>query len=364
VQVVLRFAREAALPLSELDDSVRAIVDAVKAMPDARRAACREDVQSLQRQAAFTLLRRLDRDPLTADERSSLALAAAILAELGELGRAAGTFERAGDDARAAECYGALGDLERMEACLHREEQRRRWRQAMADALRRYDTLMAGGDRCAALAVAAGVPQADFEGVSLRARAREIERRLCRGRGVTLRASGGGSAIRFAALPVTLGRDGGCEVVLRDAGVSRRHASLTLGAEGFMVQDLGSRGGTRLGPAAIRGSIPLRGEGELVLGEQGRLRFRVIPGALELSGAGGMDRGLRAFVGPNPVALGLALPGAQGLALRFADDVCRLERTPGVAVRVDGGYIGGGCDLLHGDVIEVVAAGLRLEVVQ
>jgi hypothetical protein len=54
------------------------------------------------------------------------------------------------------------------------------------------------------------------------------------------------------------------------------------------------------------------------------------------------------------------------LSIAFATGVARLSRAPGISVRVDAKYIGGGCDLLHGDVIDVratVGAALRLEVV-
>jgi hypothetical protein len=56
------------------------------------------------------------------------------------------------------------------------------------------------------------------------------------------------------------------------------------------------------------------------------------------------------------------LPGTAGLAVALARDLVRLERRPDVAVRVDGNLIGAGCDLLHGDVVEVLGTGARFEV--
>ena len=67
-------------------------------------------------------------------------------------------------------------------------------------------------------------------------------------------------------------------------------------------------------------------------------------------------------VEPPQVSL---FPGAEGLALTFAGGA-RLVRSPDVRVRVDGNFIGPGCDLVHGDVIEIPGpadgAPLRLEI--
>jgi len=363
VDVVLRYARDAGLPLGELEETVRAMVDAVTALPPGRRLASHDEIRALERQAAFTIAKRLERDPLTAAERNVLALAATIWVDLGDLERAARTFERAGDDARAAETYGSLGDLERMEACLDRDQKHRQRRQSIADTVRRFEALLAAGERAAAVVVATALPAEDFEASAALAEARDVERRLCRGRALSLRLPGG-ELVRVAATPATIGRDGLCEVVLRDPGVSRRHAVIMTddGAE-LTLADAGSRGGTRLGPAAITGRLPLRGEGQVGLGEHSQLRFRtVVPGTVELTGLTGLDRVLRALVSGGPVPLWAAASGAEGLSLRFDGPACRLERSPATSVRVAGRLVGTGCDLLHGDVIEVVSTGLRLEV--
>jgi hypothetical protein len=154
-----------------------------------------------------------------------------------------------------------------------------------------------------------------------------------------------------------------CEVVLRDPGVSRRHAVIVAEGDGLAIADAGSRGGTRLGPAAIGGRLALVGGGEVGLGEHSRLRFqRVHPSTVALEGLTGLDRTLRAFVSREALPLGVAVRGAEGLSLRFDGTVCRLERPMSMPVRVGGRLVGAGCDLLHGDVIEVLASGLRLEV--
>jgi hypothetical protein len=362
LDVLLRYARDTGLPLGELEETVRAMVDAIGALPPGRRVAAHDEIRALERQAAFAIAKRLERDPLTAAERNVLGVAATIWVDLGDLERAARTFERAGDDARAAETYGSLGDLERMEACLERDQQRRQRRQSIADTIRRFEALLASGERSAAVAAAANLPTDEFECGATLAEAREVERRLCRGRGLSLRLPGG-ELVRLAGAPATIGRDGLCEVVLRDPGVSRRHAQILAGRDGLVLIDAGSRGGTRLGPAAIAGRLPLRGEGQVGLGEHSQLHFRALGATLvELHGVAGLDRTLRAFVAAGPLPLVAVVAGAEGLALNFDGPACRLERTMSTSLRVGGRLVGAGCDLLHGDVIEVVDTGLRLEV--
>jgi hypothetical protein len=362
IDVLLRYARDTGLPLGELEETVRAMVDAIGALPPGRRVAAHDEIRALQRQAAFTIAKRLERDPLTTAERSVLALAATIWVDLGDLERAARTFERAGDDARAAETYGGLGDLERMEACLERDQQRRQRRQLIADTIRRFESLLAAGERSAAVTAAAGLPPDDFESGAALNEARDVERRLCRGRGLSLRLTGG-EVVRLAGTPATIGRDGLCEVVLRDPGVSRRHAVVSTGEQSLVLADAGSRGGTRLGPAAIAGRLPLRGDGQVGLGEHSQLRFRELgPALVELTGLSGLDRTMRAYVGSSPLPLSALMGGAEGLTLSFDGPACRLQRSPATTLRVGGRLVGSGVDLLHGDVIEVVGSGLRLEV--
>src|SRR2546423_29682 len=110
MEVVLRYARDAAVPLGELEGTLRALIDAVAVLPESRRVAASEEIRALERQAAFSVIKRLDRDPLTGPERKVLALAGTLLMDLGDLERGAAIFERAGEDGRAAEAYGQLGD--------------------------------------------------------------------------------------------------------------------------------------------------------------------------------------------------------------------------------------------------------------
>jgi Protein of unknown function (DUF3662)/Inner membrane component of T3SS, cytoplasmic domain len=56
----------------------------------------------------------------------------------------------------------------------------------------------------------------------------------------------------------TIGRSRACEVVLEDAGASRRHAEIRPHEEGWTLQDLGSTNGVRVNGRPIAGVQPLR----------------------------------------------------------------------------------------------------------
>jgi hypothetical protein len=362
VEVLLTMAGTASLPLEEITEALRALLDAVSALPEKQRRAVANDLQDAHSHAAAALARRADRPPpLTDRERSALAVAATLYAGLAEMRRAAELFEKAGDDTRAADAWGALGELEQMEICLEREEVRRRGRLTTAEARRRFEVLVAGGERRAALAAAASLPETDLDSQDVRARARQLEARLCRGRGVSLRLPDG-RVLRLAAAPALLGRDPGAEVPVREPTVSRRHALLLEQSGALALQDAGSRRGTLIGGVPLGAPVTLRGEGELALGLGCPLHYREVgAGCIELRGTRGLDRDLWALVGVGRVALPAVLPEMAVADIEFGEGTARLLRTAPAPIRVDGQLVGKACDLLHGDRLEL-PGGLRLEV--
>jgi hypothetical protein len=64
----------------------------------------------------------------------------------------------------------------------------------------------------------------------------------------------------------TLGRSRECEIVLEDAGISRRHAQIRPGADGWMLEDLGSTNGVRVNGAPLSGTRPLQPGDRVELG--------------------------------------------------------------------------------------------------
>ncbi len=352
----------AALP--DMDAAARMVGDALAglAAPKNPRGAQADELRSLCLAVADALLDRCARPPLTEIERRALERGADLLERAGDHRRAALAYEDLGADERAALAWGALGDLDRMEAAHAREERRLATARAAGETLRRFEALLTGGERLRAVIAAAAISGIE-EAATLRERAATIERRLCRGRAVSLREPGG-PWVRVAPLPAEIGRDADLGVPLRDPAVSRRHAALRAGAEGVLIEDVGSRSGVSLGGARLEPGVALllRGQGEIGLGATTALAFQPAGDGLLLDVARGLDRGARVLVGPAPVPLGPALPAADGLTIRLLRDVVRLERPPELAVRVDGHFIGPACNLLHGDAIEIPSRGARFEV--
>jgi hypothetical protein len=349
--------------LTDVDAAARLLSDALAHIAPAKnpRAGQADEMRSLRLSAAEALLARSSRPPLTELERRALERAAALLAAGGDHRRAAVTYEELGQDTRAGDAWGAIGDLERMEAALAREEARAKARREAVDAMRRFDTLLSAGERRAALALSHLFRNIE-EGATAQQLAGRIDARLVRGGGVNLRIPGE-TWCRVGALPAVIGRDRAAEVMLRDPSVSRRHAILRAATDGITVEDAGSRGGIRVGGARVDAPLPLRGSGELGLGDGTTLAFTATEHTVLIEGRGGLDRALRALVGVDMVSLAPLFPGADGLSLGFSGGGARLVRRPDVSVRVDGQFIGPGCDLLHGDVVEIgTPASLRLEV--
>ncbi|HTA20561.1 MAG TPA: FHA domain-containing protein [Polyangia bacterium] len=355
----------ASLGLPELELAAHALTFALETVPAPRgpRAALFDELRAVRIAAAEALLARAPAAALTESERRARRRAATLLTAAGDHARAATVHEELGDDVRAAEAWGALGELDRMEAAHARDDARADVRRAASDVLRRFDVLLAAGERRRAIAQVAELPAGAANGEAARQIAARLEARLVRGRGVTLRVRGG-ATLRASALPARLGRDPLAEIPLRDPGVSRQHATIVADADGLAIEDAGSRAGLRVAGARVDGRFPLRGDGEISLGATTPLRFSAQAGGhLVLRGVAGLDRDLLALVGADPLALSIVVPGADGVALELAAGAPRLLRRADVVVRVDGHFVGGGCDLLAGDVVEILgAAPVTLEV--
>jgi hypothetical protein len=348
--------------LQQLDAAAQALAAAVDAVPPPKsaRAALLDELRAVRMAAAEALIARGTAAPLTEVERRARARAAGLFSAAGDHARAALAHEALGDDSNAALAWGAMGDLDRMEAALARDEARTGAQRAVADVLRRVDVLLASGERRAAIALAASLPFGAAETEPSRARVARLDAQLVRARAVTLRVRDG-ATVRLAAVPARLGRDPLSEVPLRDPGVSRQHARIhgdgTAGG-GFFVEDTGSRGGLHVAGARLAGPLHLQGEGTLSFGSVTALRFEAARDgrAVILRGSAGLDRDLLAALGPDPLDLGHVVPGAEGIALELGGGVARLVRYGEQRVRVDGHFVGAGCDLVHGDVVEVLGA--------
>lgn len=74
--------------------------------------------------------------------------------------------------------------------------------------------------------------------------------------------------------PATIGRLPTCEVVVTDPNVSRRHCEVRPAGDGWLVADLGSTNGTRVGGTLVQGEQLLH-HGDIITIGATRLRFEV-----------------------------------------------------------------------------------------
>ncbi len=79
-------------------------------------------------------------------------------------------------------------------------------------------------------------------------------------------ASGGERDVEIAASVFTLGRQGDNDLVLLDNRISRKHAQILHGPEGFRIEDCGSRHGTFVNGERVEGTRVLNGGDHISLG--------------------------------------------------------------------------------------------------
>lgn len=355
------------IPLTLLTETVRGTSTALRNAPERRRdrVSTGEDIRTVRLLAGEALLRRVPRPALTEPDRLALRAAGTILADGGDLHRAATTFEHAGDWSSAAEVWGRLGELDAMESCLSRDEDKRRSDRAAIGAVRDIEALLAAGERVAALRLAENIPEGVVESASARQIALSLGARLVRTRSVTLKRGTDRAqpAWRFAATPAILGRDPLAEISLRDPGVSRRHALISVVGDEPSVTDVGSRAGTFVAGARLTTALPVRGPTEIILGPSCRLELHVpAPGRVHVRGLSGLDRSVVAVVGAGPLPLGDLMPEAAGAWIEFDRNGARFCRPPELSVRIAGQFVSTRVDLLHGDILEIGVEGARLEV--
>jgi hypothetical protein len=282
------------------------------------------------------------------NDRQVVRDAAALFAEVGDHAGAAECHELIGDEMAAAEAYQRAGDVEKLESVLAREETRRKHTQRVQEAFEEYRLLLAGGDRDAALeAIRACTESASPERDEYRRLFESLSGRMLTTGKLTLRA-GTDETAYVGAFPLVLGREATCELVLRDGGISRRHAEIVRG-DTFLLHDLESKNGTLLGglPIAAGSSLPLVGAGELGLGEVCVIAFETTDALLRLRITRGLDRG-RVIV-----ASAGALPIGDDAVLQFLDGRPKLAARPGRRLVLNGVLAGGAVQLIRGDQIEL-----------
>jgi pSer/pThr/pTyr-binding forkhead associated (FHA) protein len=86
-----------------------------------------------------------------------------------------------------------------------------------------------------------------------------------------------GHTIELNTAEFVLGRDPGCEFVINDIEVSRRHARLIAQSGGYVIEDLGSTNGTFVEGERVRSVRPLKSGENIQLGESISLRYEAEP---------------------------------------------------------------------------------------
>jgi hypothetical protein len=289
-------------------------------------------------------------------DRQVVKEAAALFAEAGDHAGAGECHDFIGDEMAAAESYQRAGDLDKLEAVLAREEHRRKKSHRVTDAFDEYRLQLAGGERDLALeALRTCVEEAgDGDLAGYRRSLEQLEGKLLADGKVVLKLAG--RELQYlGAFPLVLGREAICQVVLRDAGISRRHCEVLLAGDGFQLRDLDSKNGTTLGGVTIAGALPLAGTGELGVGEHCGIRFTAAPHLLELEVVRGLDRGTRIVASTRP----LDVHGAGELT--FREGRPRLSGRPGHPLHLNGVLAGGAVQLIRGDAVTL--GELHLEVV-
>lgn len=98
-----------------------------------------------------------------------------------------------------------------------------------------------------------------------------------------------GERMKLGAGENVVGRDADAQVQLDHATVSRHHARITVGESGAILEDVGSKNGTRVGDSLVRGAVTLRNGDRITFG-QIAVTFRQsapsLPTATQLSRAG------------------------------------------------------------------------------
>ncbi len=174
---------------------------------------------------------------------------------------------------------------------------------------------------------------------------RRLESRLLRGTRLRLRI--GGEEVAFVGgREVTLGRE--ADIVVRGTGVSRRHAALRLEGASVLVRDLESRNGTLLRGIPIAGELSLDGPTEIGLGDDVSVRVSATEAGLELEVLEGLDRGLRAHIGPGR----LRHPALAGV-IHFESGHPTFDPDPGARTLLDRQKVAAGIVLLAEDRLEV-----------
>lgn len=292
----------------------------------------------------------------TERDRVRVREAAELLLEGGSHRIAGEAYELIGDDAAAVRAFRKGGLLDLMEQALEREDQRQSREREVKQSFADYEFHLRGGARDAAIEALRRCVAAADAAAEYRRLLDELESRLVAGGRVALQLRRGERLTATSAPRVSIGRDPLCDLVLRSAGVSRRHAEIEVAREAgllrFALRDAGSRNGTLLGGLPIAGTMPLHGAGSFALSDDCAIEFQATDDLLTLKIERGLDRGQIALCAAEDMMVPLSAVGLAA-ALRFQRGRPLLLHPEEELVLNGERLVTGDVQLLHGDQLAV-----------
>lgn len=302
-----------------------------------------QQVEARRRLARLTVDEAEDDPPRTDDDRRALADAARALEGLGEHGDAARAYVMLEDREGIVRTLTLSGDVEALERLTGARDDVDRHGLRRRAATEDADTRWRSGDRPGSLAALRAWVGSNADDHEARRLLDQREASLLRGGRCELRVDGEAVSL-MGKLPLVIGREG--DLVLRGAGVSRRHCEIARSddAEGaYELRDLESRAGTRLDGLRIGAPMRLRDGQRVELGDDLALRVGLADGALTLLVERGLDRGRRVAVlaGDWRTPMGV---------LRVRESGLELE--PSAPVQLNGQRVAMAMVLAHGDRID------------
>jgi hypothetical protein len=340
-------------------DRAQSRADEINALRDALHWAPAEsdERRRVARALGSALLAKCKAEGIATErDRERVREAAELMLEAGSHRAAGEAFELVGDDGGAARAYRQGGLVDLMEEALGREDDRqdreREVRQSFAD----FELHMKGGARDAAIEALRRCVAAADTPAEYRRLLDDLESRLVAGGRLALQLRKGERLTATSAPRVSIGRDPLCDLILRSAGVSRRHAEIEVALEAgelrFALRDAGSRNGTLLGGLPIAGAVPLSGSGSFVLSDDCAIDFDTAAGVLALRIPRGLDRGQVALIAAEDTVIPLA-PVGVGAMLRFRQGRPILLHPDGALVLNGERLAAGDIQLLHGDHLTI-----------
>jgi tetratricopeptide (TPR) repeat protein len=335
----------------------------IAALRDALRWA--GDDPQLRKQAAKALGRALWENAraegvATERDRNKIREAADMLVAGDDHASAGEALESIGDHQAAALAYSAGGLVEKMEQALSKEDQRYLKAREEADAFADYQTHMRVGRRDDARTELVRALGATDNVGEYRRLLDQLDTALLTAGKVELKRRSKPVIVACAASKIVLGRDPLCDLTLRAGGVSRQHAEIERGIDGFHLRDLDSRNGTSVAGLPLVGKVPLAGSGKFGLGDECSLDFEVKDGVLTVKVTNGLDRGVALIAGDDGTRLDLTLLGL-GLDIVFQKGRPLLGRGTCKEVRFNDEPLGDlRVQLIRGD--RIVADGDEIDV--